>query len=168
MTELQACEWGLLGRGGLQRWGGSAAKVRTDFRGELVTSRVSGRPELVFEWYRRVPFYILSIAVTGLMLLVAFAVMSLTLAVLVPGQTTLLARASGAAEQTLAYDLALSRLEEERVLGRWQPLEIYREWRIDTEVRDAANARTVTVSVIAGNGRTLARVNRTTAVSDVE
>ncbi len=100
--------------------------------------------------------------------LVAFAVMSLTLAVLVPGQTTLLARASGAAEQTLAYDLALSRLEEERVLGRWQPLEIYREWRIDTEVRDAANARTVTVSVIAGNGRTLARVNRTTAVSDVE
>ena len=77
---LQACEWGLLGRGGLKRGGDSAgAKVRTEFRGEEVISRVTGRPELVFEWYRRVPFYVLSMAVTALMLGVAFAVMVVSL-----------------------------------------------------------------------------------------
>lgn len=40
---------------------------------------MTGRRELVFEWYRRVPFYCLSIVVTGLMLAVAFAVMTVSL-----------------------------------------------------------------------------------------
>jgi hypothetical protein len=71
-----ACSWGVLGRG-LKR--DSMSKVRPDFRGEVVTSRVTGRKELVFEWYRRVPFYLLSMAVTGLMLLAAFAVMVVSL-----------------------------------------------------------------------------------------
>lgn len=70
-----ACEWGLLGRG-LRR---SGSKVRSEFTGEVVISRVTGRKQLVFEWYRRIPYYLLSIFVTGLMLVVAFMVMVVSL-----------------------------------------------------------------------------------------
>ena len=46
--------------------------------------------------------------------LVAFAIMALTLAVLLPGQANLGARAAIAHEETLAYDFALSRIEHYR------------------------------------------------------
>ena len=41
--------------------------------------QVTGRKELKYAWYKRIPYYFLSAAVTGVMLLVAFAVMVMSL-----------------------------------------------------------------------------------------
>lgn len=65
--------------------------------------------------------------------LVAFAVMSLVLVALIPGQARLLARATEGSLNALAYDFALSKAAE---LGVTSPLEIgsnvgqYQDWTI--------------------------------------
>ena len=71
-----ACAWGILRRGMKED---ISSKVRSDFTGDVVTSRITGRKELVFEWYKRIPYYILSMIVTGFMLVVAFVVMVISL-----------------------------------------------------------------------------------------
>ncbi|MEL7092176.1 MAG: hypothetical protein AAFN94_10630 [Pseudomonadota bacterium] len=96
--------------------------------------------------------------------LVAFAVMSMTLAVLVPGQTDLLGRSKDATEQALAQDLALSRLETVRVLGVSASEEPYRDWRITTTIQPGPATEIVTVTVHSGAGRTLAQEARQIAV----
>ena len=89
--------------------------------------------------------------------LVAFAVMSMTLAVLIPGQAALLGRAKDATQAALARDLAHSRLETARVLGASDSQETYRSWRITTTVDPGTEARTVTITVRSAAGRILAR-----------
>lgn len=100
--------------------------------------------------------------------LIAFAVMSMTLAVLLPGQTQLLGRAGTAAERALAHDLALSRIEIARVLEVAATTEIYEDWRINHMARDVLGQRKVTVSVMSASGRTLAEVKRVFGVADAE
>lgn len=67
-----ACKWGTLGKTGRDT-------SREDFHGKLVKSKVTGLMEKQYPWYRRIPYYILSLLVTGVMLCVAFAVMIISL-----------------------------------------------------------------------------------------
>jgi hypothetical protein len=67
-----ACNWGTLGKTGRDI-------PREDFHGTLVKSKVTGLMEKQYAWYKRIPFYFLSILVTGVMLCVAFAVMVISL-----------------------------------------------------------------------------------------
>ena len=99
---------------------------------------------------------------------IAFAVMSMTLAVLVPGQTQLLGRAGSAAERALAHDLALSRLEAVPHLGLGPTVETYDAWRVEQAVEEGQAQRRVTVRVLSANGRTLAEASRLFAVPDAE
>lgn len=100
--------------------------------------------------------------------LIAFAVMSMTLAVLLPGQTELLGRAGTAAEQALAHDLAVSRIEAVKLLGPGAPSESYGNWEIEQTLINAPGQQTVTVLVKAATGRTLANVTRKLGVRDAE
>ena len=100
--------------------------------------------------------------------LIAFAVMSMTLAVLLPGQTQLLGRAGTASERALAHDLALSRLEAVPHLGIGPATEPYEDWRIEQVVEDLQGQRRVTVRVMSANGRVLADASRLFAVPDAE
>ncbi|WP_415400590.1 type IV pilus modification PilV family protein [Tateyamaria sp. SN3-11] len=100
--------------------------------------------------------------------LIAFAVMSMTLAVLLPGQTRLLGRAGDAAERALAQDYALSRLDLVRVLGAEAPASSYGNWRVSEDVAEGPAQRAVTVSVRSASGRLLAEVTRTYGVRDAE
>eukprot|EP01061_Rhynchopus_euleeides_P023482 TRINITY_DN38216_c0_g1_i1.p1 TRINITY_DN38216_c0_g1~~TRINITY_DN38216_c0_g1_i1.p1 ORF type:complete len:718 (+),score=291.05 TRINITY_DN38216_c0_g1_i1:76-2154(+) len=54
-------------------------EVRAEFKGELRKSRITGRPERYFPYYKRVMAYGVSAAVTAAMLCVAFCVMVLSL-----------------------------------------------------------------------------------------
>ncbi|WP_299695285.1 type II secretion system protein [uncultured Tateyamaria sp.] len=99
--------------------------------------------------------------------LVAFAVMSMVLAVLIPGQTQLLVRASQAADRALAHDLALSRLDEAHVLGTLRD-ETYRDWRVLTETAIRSDARLLTVTVTSAAGRPLAQAQRQIAIPDAD
>ncbi len=71
--------------------------------------------------------------------LIAFAVMAMVLAVLIPGQAQLFSRASNGSDRVLALDYAASRLD---TLGLAEPLQIgtgqtvYRAWRVTEEVRE--------------------------------
>ena len=100
--------------------------------------------------------------------LIAFAVMSMTLAVLLPGQMQLLGRAGTAAERALAQDFAVSRIEYARVLGVADPVEQYGDWRIEQAVNEEAGARRVTVRVLRANGQTLAELSRVFGVNDAQ
>lgn len=100
--------------------------------------------------------------------LIAFAVMSMTLAVLLPGQLQLLARAGTAADRALAHDLTLSRLESMRVLGNRDTLEAPEGWRVETVSVAVLQARRVTVTIRAANGQMLAETSRNFGVRDEE
>lgn len=100
--------------------------------------------------------------------LIAFAVMSMTLAVLLPGQTMLLGRAATAADRALAHDYALSRLEQARVFGTSAGSDTYRDWQIHVDSSGAEGQRRVTVTVTNTAGRQLAEVSRAFAVRDAE
>ncbi|WP_108813226.1 type IV pilus modification PilV family protein [Loktanella sp. Alg231-35] len=68
--------------------------------------------------------------------LIAFVIMSLVLAALIPGQAQLLGRAAMQEEQLLAYDYALSRiaaLETAPLVAQTQQ-DSYRDWEVTTEV----------------------------------
>lgn len=67
-----ACTWGTIGKSGRD-------VTRFDFKGDIVVSKVTGYKERFFPWHHRVPYYLLSAFVTGLMLCVAFAVMVVSL-----------------------------------------------------------------------------------------
>ncbi|MDA8747771.1 prepilin-type N-terminal cleavage/methylation domain-containing protein, partial [Litoreibacter sp.] len=65
--------------------------------------------------------------------LIAFAVLSLVLVALIPGQAQLLSRATQSEQQSLAMDYALSRaalLGVTHSLNKGQVHEQYREWTI--------------------------------------
>lgn len=100
--------------------------------------------------------------------LIAFAVMSMTLAVLLPGQTQLLGRAGSAAERVLAHEYALSRLEELRIFGINSSTDTYENWQIRQEEIVDNTGRTVTVSVYAASGRVLTEVRRTYGLIDAK
>lgn len=100
--------------------------------------------------------------------LIAFAVMSMTLAILLPGQTQLLGRAGTAANTALAHDLALSRIETLTVLGASQDADTHGDWQIDERVTEAPGRRQITVAIRAANGRTLAEVTRILGIADAE
>ena len=99
--------------------------------------------------------------------LVAFAVMSMVLAVLIPGQARLFRRADEAGEILLAHDLAASRIAR---LGLELPLDPgsneseWREWRIVEETVDLdpvegqMPVRLIRVEVFSATGASLARV----------
>lgn len=100
--------------------------------------------------------------------LIAFAVMSITLAVLLPGQMQLMGRAGTAAERALAHDLALSRIDTIKMLGSEGGQDRFDNWRITEGATDIPGARRITVSITAENGQTLAEVTRTFGVPDAE
>lgn len=100
--------------------------------------------------------------------LIAFAVMSMTLAVLLPGQVQLLGRTGMATERVLAHEWAVSRLETISVLGTEGAMDTFDNWRT-TESTTITQGRTrITVSVFAANGRLLAEVSRAMAVNDAQ
>jgi hypothetical protein len=96
--------------------------------------------------------------------------MAMVLAVLIPGQTTLLRRASTASDLLLATDLAASRLAR---LGTETALEpgrrdfSYRDWRIIEMVADAPPLEdilpvyAVSVEVLSFSGTRLALIEGT-------
>lgn len=100
--------------------------------------------------------------------LIAFAVMSMTLAVLLPGQTQLLGRAATASERALAHDYALSRLEVAHVLGSADPIDRYDTWQIRQEVTAQEGQRRITITVLNNTGRALAQVTRAYGIVDAE
>ena len=100
--------------------------------------------------------------------LIAFAVMSMPLAVLLPGQTRLLGRAGTAAERALAHDYALSRRDMVGVLGAETPPPSTGTWRVSEDVSEGPAHRAVTVSVRSASGRLLAEVTRTYGITDAE
>lgn len=75
--------------------------------------------------------------------LLAFAIMTLVLATLLPGQASLLRRVSEGPAQILAHDYALSLLAE---LGVSQPIRygksnsIYRNWQVISEITKQSDA----------------------------
>eukprot|EP01060_Flectonema_neradi_P015191 TRINITY_DN2186_c0_g1_i1.p1 TRINITY_DN2186_c0_g1~~TRINITY_DN2186_c0_g1_i1.p1 ORF type:complete len:696 (+),score=123.14 TRINITY_DN2186_c0_g1_i1:56-2143(+) len=76
----KAWKWGVFSFGNdLLRSVGNQAEIRPEFRGELRVSKVTGRPERYYPYYKRVIAYLLSGFVTFLMLCVAFVVMILSL-----------------------------------------------------------------------------------------
>lgn len=72
--------------------------------------------------------------------LVAFAILTMVLTVLLPGKTALLTRLPEMEERFLAYDYALSRLarlEAEGFTSEMQPAEVreaYRGWQVVTQI----------------------------------
>ena len=98
--------------------------------------------------------------------LVAFAITTMVIAVLIPGQATLLSRANAGQEELLAYDFALSRLTEQALGAPIEELSIqssYDNWLVATSivsVTDLAisNAQfRIEVLVSAKGGNELAR-----------
>ena len=84
--------------------------------------------------------------------LIAFVIMTLVLAALIPGQAALLSRATVLEEQVLAHDYALSRAAR---LGVDTPLvagtarETYRDWQIDTEIIEGGMIRSEVETLVA-------------------
>ncbi|MCU0910465.1 MAG: prepilin-type N-terminal cleavage/methylation domain-containing protein [Rhodobacteraceae bacterium] len=100
--------------------------------------------------------------------LIAFAVMAMVLAVLIPGQARLLALAGAGGDRVLALDYAASRLD---ALGLAEPLMIgtretvYRTWRVTERVEQEilsdpplAVLRIAVEVSPAGGGAPLARI----------
>lgn len=83
--------------------------------------------------------------------MIAFAILSLVLSILVPGQTKLLSRATQVDQQLLALDFAYSRLDKLRVIA---PLSLgqttyeYRDWRIHQTVSRSLDLTDATASVV--------------------
>ncbi|NSX56918.1 type IV pilus modification PilV family protein [Parasulfitobacter algicola] len=100
--------------------------------------------------------------------LIAFAVMSLVLAALLPGQAKLLSRTTEADRRLLAQDYALSRLDQ---IGITTPLEIgqmtqnYRNWTVEEVITEhptrdnAIQLLQVRVIISAQGGNVLATVD---------
>lgn len=97
--------------------------------------------------------------------LIAFAIMSLVLAVLIPSQSLLLRRTTTSAEHALAQDFAVSRMEAAGVETELQSglrESQYRDWEVrETTVPSAvvADKQTyiVTIEVLRADGSQLAR-----------
>lgn len=103
--------------------------------------------------------------------IVAFAVMSAVLAVLIPGQAQLLGRVGTASERVLAQDYAFSILEEASVLdvSPGDPPRQFRDWDIQVSRTELGEDRIeVAVDIRAGNGAALARLSRQIVVIDVQ
>ena len=76
----KAWQWGVFSLGNdMIRSVGNQSEIRPEFRGELQVSKVTGRQERFYPYYKRVLAYLLSSAVTFGMLCVAFVVMILSL-----------------------------------------------------------------------------------------
>lgn len=99
--------------------------------------------------------------------LVAFAIMSLVLAALLPGQAKLLSRASETDNVLLAQDFALSRLAELRALEPvpGQAAQMFGEWTLTERITRKMSNTTlgvdvfdVTIVVSDASGAELARV----------
>lgn len=98
--------------------------------------------------------------------LVAFVIMTMVLITLVPGQARLLGRAKVAQERVLAYDYAVSVMEEAALLGRSSAMSQaheHRSWQVSTRLEplapvDDAPAQTrISVEIRASNGALLAQ-----------
>lgn len=97
--------------------------------------------------------------------LIAFAIMSLVLAVLIPSQSLLLRRTTTSAERTLAQDFAVSRMEAAGIETELQPgvrESDYRTWKLRENVVQADNIAgklvyLVTIEVLGADGRQLAQ-----------
>ncbi len=100
--------------------------------------------------------------------LIAFVILTLVLAALLPGQARLLDRATIQEQQLLAHDYALSQLAK---IGTATPLTVgatestYRNWQITTAIVPAASADssagflTVEIQVHDNRSRILATAN---------
>ena len=95
--------------------------------------------------------------------LVAFAIMAMVLAALLPGQAKLLAHAKSSEEKALAHDYALSRLAR---LGVSEPVSTgeqsfeFAEWIVverTTPIDESGDLVEVTVMIADGAGVTLAK-----------
>lgn len=107
--------------------------------------------------------------------LVAFAIMSLTLSVLIPGQGRLLQSASQQEERFLAQDYAISRME---TLGISRPVRPgrqegrYRDWRWEEVLRRVSvpdlqiEATEVEIKIWRGRSTLLARLTSIKPVED--
>lgn len=101
--------------------------------------------------------------------LVAFAVMSMVLAVLLPGQIQLLQRTDTAAQKALAQDYALSRLELARVTADWPSgQETYRSWAVSWAQDSENDKRILSITVTSRAGETLAQRSLTESEPDAE
>lgn len=99
--------------------------------------------------------------------LIAFAIMSLLLATLLPGQAKILSRATEGEENLLAHDVALSRLarlghSEEILAGQTDfedgPFRVQQDVRASSASSGRLQLFDVTVVVWNANGKELARV----------
>lgn len=101
--------------------------------------------------------------------LIAFAIMSMMLAVLIPGQARVFARSADADTRFLATDYALSVLEE---IGVSQPLQIgevqqtFDDWRVlitanETTLSDDTQmpVQHITVQILSSGGQSLAEIS---------
>lgn len=106
--------------------------------------------------------------------LIAFAIMSLVLVALLPGQARLLTRATESSQNALALEYALSKAAE---LGVTRPLRIgslsepYRDWSISQNTRaleqaDGGQIVETEIIVTSSVGRTIARVTSLGLLSD--
>ena len=94
--------------------------------------------------------------------LIAFAIMTMVLSVMLPGQAQLVKRAKEQDQLLLAHDYALSRLahigiSEPIDLGRWE--ETYRDWEVQISVEQGDPFQVLEVSVFNKNGAQLAAVS---------
>jgi len=98
--------------------------------------------------------------------LIAFVIMSLVLAALIPGQARLLGRAAVQEQQLLAHDFALSRLAllDVGVLAPGTQQDLYREWQVTTIIAQGGpigadiGAFTVSITINDLQGQQLAQV----------
>ena len=101
--------------------------------------------------------------------LVAFAVMAVVLAVLLPGQLAMIQRTDLSAKRALAQEYALSRLEIARVTENWPTgRETYRRWTLDWTQEARAGSRSLLVSIRLDDGQLLAVQSMTQWVEDAK
>lgn len=96
--------------------------------------------------------------------LIAFTIMTIVLAALIPGQARLLARANNADTQLLAYDFALSHMA---TLGISTPIangttqSTYRDWIVVTSIqRTSETLFNITITVENTQGAVLASLSQ--------
>lgn len=105
--------------------------------------------------------------------LIAFVIMTMVLAALIPGQARLLGSAGVQEERLLAHDYALSRITQMGVTEALVPgvfQDSYRNWQINTKVAtgqatvSSLETMIITVTISDAKGRTLASVESLQAI----
>lgn len=94
--------------------------------------------------------------------LIAFAIMAMVLAVLIPGQARMVSRATEADDAVLAQDLAISRMTSwgiVRVIEFGETTSSHGDWQvIEVVTPDGDGLARITVDVLSANGSRLARL----------